>query len=397
MDGTSNPKWCPEKVVPKMEDNPQDPDSLAHHQAAAHMPKILPTALIKEALQQQTAANMLGIDARSASLDIEAYKNRLNKIWRYNHASTAQGLVISMVTDIATISATLDQANGEDQRAARDILCRYLQTYGHIMRDQGQYAEAIVALEEAVKIAEYINNNQLLAVSLLRLGNVYHDRGDSALAQAKIATASDDSTAANAQRASADADLQSAVEQFARVRSRRKISPEIHIALLMGEGNAQARMAHGKRDAILASLTLLNQAEKILANHSTQAWQGDEYSLFASSSNVAKRQLQISKASALLAANWPREALQELTDMLNLPPQGNMIRMNAYTNFLWAQGYADTAKIDGAALLAQDTLTVMKQISSEVNIARIDRLYRQLISTDNRQIEVIRLGVMLTR
>lgn len=381
-----------------MEDNPQDLDSLAHHQAAVHVPKILPTALniatIKEVLQQQTAANMLGIDARSASLDIEAYKNRLNKIWGYNHANTAQGLVTFMITDIATISATLDQANGENQRAARDILCRYLQTYGHIMRDQGQYAEAIVALEEAVKIAECINNNQLLAVSLLRLGNVYHDRGDSTLAQSKI---SDDSTAANAQRASADADLQAAVEQFARVCSRKKMSPEIHIALLMGEGNAQARMAHGKKNAILASLTLLNQAEKILANHSTQAWQGDEYSLFANSSNVAKRQLQISKASALLAANWPREALQELTDMLDLPPQGNMIRMNAYTNFLWAQGYADTGKIDGAALLAQDTLTVMKQIRSEMNIARIDRLYRQLISTDNRQIEVIRLGVMLTR
>jgi tetratricopeptide (TPR) repeat protein len=365
------------------------------------VPKILPTALdiatIKEVLQQQAAANMLGIDARSASLDIEAYKNRLKKIWRSNHTGTAQGFVTSMIADIATLSAALDQANNEDQRTARDILCRYLQTYGHIMRDQGQYAEAIVALEEAVKIAECINDNQLLAVSLLRLGNVYHDRGDSALAQSKIATASDDSTAADAQRASADADLQAAVEQFARVRSRKKISPEIHIALLMGEGNAQARMAHGKKNAILASLTLLNQAEKILANHSLQDWQGDEYSLFASSSNVAKRQLQISKVSALLAANCPREALQELTDMLNFPPQGNMIRMNAYTNFLWAQGYADTGKIDGAALLAQDTLTMMKHIRSELNIARLDRLYRQLISTDGRQIEVIRLGVMLMR
>jgi len=391
----------PRKVVPKMEDDPQDLDSLAHHQATVHVPKILPTALdiatMKEVLRQQTAANLLGRDARSASLDIEAYKNRLNKIWGYNHTSTARVLVTSMIADLVTIRATLDQANGEDQRAARDILCRYLQTYGHIMRDQGQYAEAIVALEEAVKIAECINHNQLLAVSLLRLGNTYHDRGDSALAQSKVAIVSGDSTAANAQRVSADTDLQAALEQFARVRSQKKISPEIHMALLIGESHAQTRMAHGEKTAILASLTLLNQAEKILANRSIQDWQGDEYSLFASSSNVAKRQLQISKASALLAANWPREALQELTDMLSFPPQGNMIRMNAYTNFLWAQGYADTGKIDGAALLAQDTLTVMKQIRSEMNIARIDRLYRQLISMDSRQIEVIRLGVLLMR
>ncbi|PYV93616.1 MAG: hypothetical protein DMG90_01840 [Acidobacteria bacterium] len=300
-----------------------------------------------------------------------------------------------MITDIATISTTLGQISGEDERAARDILGHYLQTYGHIMRDQRQHAEAIVALEEAVSIAESVNNNQLLAVALLRLGNVYLDRGDVALAQSKTDTASGDDTNANANRASADADFQAAVKQFARARNIKKISPEINIALLMGEGNAQARTAHGKKDAILGSLTLLNQAEKILADNYFKDWEGDEYSIFASSIDIAKRRLQISKASALLAAGRPHEALQQLTDILNLPSQGNMTRMNAYTNFLWAQGYADTGKLDGAALLAQDTLTVMKRIKSEVNIARIRGLYGQLVSADSRQIEVIRLGVML--
>ncbi len=38
---------------------------------------------------------------------------------------------------------------------------------------------------------------------------------------------------------------------------------------------------------------------------------------------------------------------------------------------------------------------VMKRIKSEVNIARIHGLYRQLVSMDSSQIEVIRLGVML--
>jgi tetratricopeptide (TPR) repeat protein len=300
-----------------------------------------------------------------------------------------------MITDIATISATLDQISGENERVARDILCRYLQIYGHIMRDQRQYAEAIAALEEAVSLAECVNNSRLLAVTLLRLGNIYHDRGDITLAQSKIDIATGDTTSANAKRASADADFQAAMNQFARVRGMKKFSPEIYIALLMGEGNAQARIAHGEKDAIRASLILLNKGEKIVANNYLKDSEGDEYSVFASSIDVAKRQIQVSKASALLAADWPREALQELTEMLNLPPQGNMVRMNAYTNFLWAQGYADTGKLDGAALLAQDTLTVMKRIKSEVNIARIRGLYRQLVSADSRQIEVIRLGVML--
>jgi tetratricopeptide (TPR) repeat protein len=382
-----------------MEDNTKDFDEKKGSQDLVHLPEILPLALgiltIKEALQRQTATNILRANAKSISFDVEMYKNSLHSIWGYNHTSSAYSLVKSMIVDIAMISVILEQISGDDKRAARDILCRYLQTYGYIMCDQTLYAEAIVALEEAVSIAEYVNNNQLLAITLLRLGNVYHDRGDIALAQSKIDLARGDTTGAKAKRASADADFQATMKHFARIRSMKNIALEINIALLMGEGNVQARMAYGDKHRILTSLTLLSRAEKIIVNNYLKDSLEDEYSVFAGSIDVAKRQVQISKASALLAVDWPREALQELTEMLNLPPLGNMTRMNAYTNLLWAQGYADIGKLDGAALLAQDSLTVMKRIKSEVNIERIRSLYRQLINTDSGQIEAIRLGVLL--
>ncbi len=387
------------KVVPDMQDDAKNRDSLCPRQDSVHLPEILHQALgiatIKEVLQHQTGTNVLRLDARSNSLDLEVYKNRLNKIWADNHTSTAQGLITSMIIDIATISLTLDQISGENKRAAGDILCRYLQTYGHIMRDQGWYTEAIVALEEAVSIAEYVNNDQLLASTLLRLGNIYHDCGDVALAQSKIDAIRGDSTSANAKRANADADFQAAMQHFAKIHNIKNILPEIRIALLMGEGNAQVRTAYSSKHAILVALTVLSQAEKLIANNYLKDSQGDEYSIFAGSLDVVRRQLQISKASALLAVGWSREALQELTEMLNLPPQGNMTRMNAYTNFLWALGYANMGKIDESALLAQDSLRFMKRIKSEINIERLRSLYRQLVNTDSRQIEVIRLGVML--
>ncbi len=299
---------------------------------------MLEISSIKEILQQETINSLFRVDSKLASLDREIHRSRLNKIWAHNHTSTAKGFVTSLITDIATISATLDQISGEDERTARDILCHYLQIYGHIMRDQQQYAEAIIALEEAVKIAEWVNNDQLLAVALLRLANIYYNRGDIALAQSKIDTANGDSTDANAKRVSADADFQVAAEQFARVHSMKHLAPEINIALLMGEGNVQACLAHGQNDTFLAARALLDQAENIIANNYLSASEGDEYSLFADSIDIAKRRLQISKASALLAADRPHEALQELTDMLNLPSRGNMIRMNAYTNSLMGPG-----------------------------------------------------------
>ena len=154
----------------------------------------------KEILQQKTIKGVFGVDSKFTSLDRDIYRSRLNKIWANNHTSTAKGFVTSLITDIATISVTLDQISSQDERTARDILCHYLQIYGHIMRDQQQYAEAIIALEEAVKIAECVNNDQLLAVAQLRLGNIYHNRGDIALAQSKADTASGDSTGANAKK-----------------------------------------------------------------------------------------------------------------------------------------------------------------------------------------------------
>ena len=336
------PKSWTGKVIPEMEDNTKDLEHLSHRQDLLHLSGILPAALgittIKEILQPQIAKKIFGVEVKSTYLDIDAYKNRINKIWICNHTNTALGLITSMITDIATISATLDQISGEAERVARDILCRYLQIYGHIMRDQRQYAEAIVALEEAVSLAEHMNNIQLLAATLLRLGGIYNDCGDIALAHSKIDTAKGNSAGANAKRASADANFQAAVEQFARVHTMKEISPALNIALLIGDGNAQARTAHGEKDAILAALALLNKAEKIIDDTSFEDSQGDEYLVFASSIDVAKRRLQISKASALLAADWPREALQELTEMLKSSATGKYGTHECLYEFLMGTG-----------------------------------------------------------
>ena len=270
-----------------------------NHGACWTLPSMLEVSSIKEILQQKIIKGVFRVDSKFTSLDRETYRSGLNKIWAHNHTSTAKGFVTSLITDIATISATLDQISSEDERTARDILCHYLQIYGHIMRGQQQYAEAIIALEEAVKIAECVNNDQMLAIALLRLGNIYHDRGDIALAQSKIDTASSDSTSANAKRVSADADFQVAAKQFARVRSMKNLAPEINVALLMGEGNVQACLAHGQNDTLLAARALLDQAENIIANNYLSDSEGDEYSLFADSIDIAKRRLQIRVASPL--------------------------------------------------------------------------------------------------
>src|SRR6185312_11190197 len=101
------------------------------------------------------------------------------------------------------------------------------------------------------------------------------------------------------------------------------------------------------------------------------------------------------RAAALLAAGWPREALGILTDVMDLPPEGDMTRQNAYTDYLWSQANADLKLIDAAATPAQDAFITMKQIKSHIHMLRIAGLQGQLSQLDHRHIEVIRLGVMI--
>jgi tetratricopeptide (TPR) repeat protein len=293
-----------------------------------------------------------------------------------------------ITADTGSLSAALPYVSGDDETSLRDLLCRYRQLHAHIMRDQGRFDKAIEDLEQAVTLAERVGTNHLLAATLLRLGGAYYDRGDIALAQSKIDTAMGNATGASKRLDQAQSDFHTAIDRFARARNLKRIPPELNGALLLAEGNAQAYLARGNSDAIMAALSVIKQGGKVI-----EAEKGsfdDEFSV-----RVSDRRYHVTKAGALLAAGWPREALQELTDLMDLPPEGDMTRMNAYTTYLWSQAYADLGQIDAATTPAQDTLEVMKQIKSRVNVMRIAGLQGQLSLIDSKNIEVIRLGVML--
>jgi tetratricopeptide (TPR) repeat protein len=207
-------------------------------------------------------------------------------------------------------------------------------------------------------------------------------------AQSRIEAARGNSAGANQKLTLARADYTAAISYYRRVRSLERIPPALSGVSLLDEGHAQAHLAHGNRDAILAALALFKQGEKITVR--TSDILEDEFSI-----KMSERGYHIGKASVLLAAGWPREALQELTDLMDLSPEGDMTRQNAYTTYLWAQAYADLGWIDAAATPAQDALEVMKQIRSNLNITRIAGLQAQLSQIDRKNIEVIRPGVML--
>ena len=380
-----------------MENQNKGLDSITRRRVLAQLLNIPPAALgivtLEEVLRQQQKVAMaqalaVASTGKKVTFELASYKDRLKTIWNRNHTSTAQDLLVQITADVTSLNAVLPYVKGGDEAEVRDMLCRYQQVCASILRDQGRYDAAIEELEKAVIIAERAENPRQIVATLLRLGHVLYDRGDVTFAQSKIEAARGNSTGANQKRKQANADYTAALDYYTRARNLEQIPPALNGVLLLDEGNIQAHLADGNRDAILAALALFKEGGKIIAK--TRDVLEDEFSI-----RISERNYRTRKAAVLLAAGWSREALQELTDMMDLPPEGDMTRMNAYTTYLWSQALADLGMIDAAATPAQGALEVMKQIKSNVNITRIAGLQAQLSQIDSKHIEVIRLGVMV--
>lgn len=385
-----------DKAVRDMEKKNIGLDSITRRRVLALLLDIPPATLgiitLEEILLKQKATTAIPLAGakreKEATFDLAFYKDRLKTFWNRNHANTAQDRMTQLAVDIADLTAALPYTGGDNEKDMRTILCCYLQLYAHILRDQGRYDAAIAKLEKAAILAERAENPPLLAVTLLRIGSVLRDRGDVIEAQAKIETARGNSTGANQKRRQANADYMAAIDCYTRIRHLERIPKALHGVVLFDEGYAQAHLAYDNKDARRSALAHLKNGGKIIAE--ARGILEGEFSI-----RITERTYHNTKAAAFLAAGWPHEALQELTDLMDLPLEGDMTRQNAYTDYLWSQAYADLRLIDAAATPAQEAFVIMKQIKSHIHMMRIAGLQGQLSQLDSKHIEVIRLGVMV--
>ncbi len=386
-----------EKAIRDMEKRNIGLDSLARRRVLALLLDIPPTALgiltLEEVLlQQHKATPVLSLAGaqkeQAATFDLAYYTEHLTTLWNRNHTTSAQDRLTQITAAMTALTAALPYLRGADEKAVWALLCRYHHLYAHILRDQGRYDAALAELEKAAILAQRAEHPPLLAVTLLRMGSVLRDRGAVNEALAKIEDARGNSTGANQKRSQATADYLAASTHYRRVRALAGIPQALSGVVFFDEGYAQAHLAQGNQEARRTALALLKQGGKIIAE--TRATLEEEFSI-----RITERTYHNTKAALLLAAGWPREALKVLTDLMDLPEEGEMTRQNAYTEYLFAQAYADLGWIDAAATPAQDAFVTMKQIKSGIHMRRIAGLHSQLRQLDSKHIEVIRLGVMI--
>jgi tetratricopeptide (TPR) repeat protein len=117
---------------------------------------------------------------------IGRYESTLATFWDSFYSSSVQRHAESVERWRAHIEQLSHEATGANRTHALMLLCRFEQLAGVAARDRGDIAHAIHHLNDAVRLAEELNNPELLAASLFRRAKTHEAHRQLPLALADI-------------------------------------------------------------------------------------------------------------------------------------------------------------------------------------------------------------------
>ena len=298
----------------------------------------------QEAHQQKTGTQAVVTKAetstqKKALIDMGEYQATLLSYWESNHTYTAHGAMNDLLERITTLYKVLPYARGKQGAQVVELLCDHHQLIANILRDQQYYNEALDHLNKAFRLAQKINQQELLALILHRRGITLHEQGNIAAALGDYA-------------------LARTFEPY--------ISFPLKGAILLEAGHVQAKAAQSETDKSNA-LRTIDQGGRITRSG---PFEDDRYFL-----KLNEDRYHLTKGSALIALQWNKEAIAELSLVKSHAAQK---RRQAYNDILQAQAYMNRGVFPLAASMAEVALGTAKEINSRINIARIATIHAQL-------------------
>ncbi len=273
-----------------------------------------------------------------ATVDTEEYKARLALCWQTDYSHSAHIARANMLFRINALFGELPRIKGPERPRFYELLCDYHQFVGHLYRDQQNYDMAIGYLDRARFFADLLNNDELRATCLLRRGHTLND---------------------------ADRFDESAQAFEEAIRLEKNLPHFLSGSLLLYSGPVYARAARSDKEKQKAAIKLLDRGGGMVRtnqeNPSTVDFSLDRYHL--------------SRGAALIAIDANKDAINELGEVAygSLHPRGQ-----GYNDILQAQAYLNRGMYEMAASYAEAGLVVVQDSNSEVNIARVVKIYQQL-------------------
>lgn len=291
------------------------------------------------------------------TIDVAEYREKLVSYWRRDYSHSAHGVIEDIITRISILHQELPYARGRNDRCLlQGLLCDYHQFVGHLLRDRQRYDDAITHLNKAFQLTKSLGNTEQKALVLFSRGYILW----------------------NANR------LKESITDFKNADQYRQQLPYyLNGPLLLFSGLTQVLSAKTEEEQKEA-LSLIDQGGNIARTHRK------EKSPYFIDFNLNR--YHGVKSLALIAARQNRDAIDELklrTNYANVHGQ-------VYYDISLAQAYVNLGDYVQAADIATYALEIAREINSDINIARLANIHRQLQkSSYKNNPDVARLGYLL--
>jgi len=293
---------------------------------------------------------------RKLVIDPQEYNDQLATYWQTHYSATAANTIAEMFIKLDTLYRELPHArDGQDK--IQTLLCKYHHLISRIFFDQHMHEEAIVHLDKALFFAEALMNEELIALTFKRRGWIrpYID------------------------------DIDNAVDDFEKARKYKKLPYNLACSILMEAGNVAAHEKSADTEKYDKAIALIDKGGNMIRSAPDEP---DSHFL-----KVQLNDYYYHKAATLIKAGRNRDALEEIKLINNhYTPRGQIT-----TGILQAQAYFNRGKYPHAASVAQHALEIAQEIKSEVNIARIRKIFYQLRESPYKDSsDVARLDYLLS-
>ena len=287
------------------------------------------------------AVSIPGVPSRKLTIDLNEYSDRLSSLWSA-HRSTAMAHTSkrTALTSIDALYRELPHAP-HDQLPIQNLLCGYNRFISDLLCEACDYDATIEYLDRAFTFAELVGDEQT-ALILKGQGNALWktNRLNEALCKFDAAWGLE-----------------------------KKLPRNFRGSILLESGRARAQHAHMKQDK-QAKIEVVRSVD-LVGNIIRASYNEEDPYLFKLDLDC----YHLYKSSVLITIGWNKEAAEELKLIKGFP---HYRLRQVYYDILQAQVYTNRGKYEQAAGLLEVALEVAQEVNSEINIGRVESIFKQL-------------------
>jgi transcriptional regulator with XRE-family HTH domain len=295
--------------------------------------------------------------ARKLLIDVEEYTAILEDHWTTFISDPARVSITNVFSSMDALYRELPHVR--DKKPIQELLCRYHDFVANVLRVQRKYDAAIEHCNKGLRLAKWLNKDELKALVLYEWGYTLWaaDRFDEAVQK---------------------------YEEARRYEQRLRV--DLRGCLLLDTGCAGGEVAKTK-DAKREAIALVDRVGSIVRGNWKEA---DPYFL-----NLNLDRYYLARCTSLIAVGRNRDAIHEFK-LVKVGPEHP--RRQAYSDILQAQAHTNLGEYEMGVGLAESGLVVAQAINAEVLIARVEKIYRQLRESPYRDSsDVARLDYLLRK